>query len=97
MDFMPIGASEEDRHWIVQMAQCVRGEVHVQLDCAPCSDYGRTPHELGLSSPVTGPPGEALGNLPQAFTQLSLNSAVLYLDRALDHPRGGAVGGGRVR
>ncbi len=50
MDFMPVGSAEEDRHRIVRMAQCVRGEVHFQLDCAPRFDYGRTPHELHCDS-----------------------------------------------
>ena len=46
IDFMPVGAAEEDRHRIVRIVQCVRGHVHFHLSCTPAFDYGRTPHDL---------------------------------------------------
>ena len=46
IDFMPVGSVEEDRHRIVRIAQCVRGEMHFQLDCSPRFDYGRAVHTV---------------------------------------------------
>jgi GH15 family glucan-1,4-alpha-glucosidase len=40
-------------------------------------------NHLGLYAEQTGPPGEALGNFPQAFTHLALISAAFNLDRML--------------
>ena len=42
-------------------------------------------NHLGLFAEETGPRGEALGNMPQAFTHLSLISAAYNLDRTLSH------------
>jgi GH15 family glucan-1,4-alpha-glucosidase len=42
-------------------------------------------NHLGLYAEETGPSGEALGNVPQAFTHLALISAAFNLDRALGH------------
>lgn len=41
-------------------------------------------NHLGLYAEQTGASGEALGNVPQAFTHLALISAAFNLDRALD-------------
>ena len=40
-------------------------------------------NHLGIFAEETGPSGEALGNVPQAFTHLALISAAYNLDRAL--------------
>jgi GH15 family glucan-1,4-alpha-glucosidase len=44
-------------------------------------------NHLGLYSEELGPCGEHLGNFPQAFTHLSLISAVAHLDRMLSARR----------
>jgi GH15 family glucan-1,4-alpha-glucosidase len=50
IDFMPVGAAEEDRHRIVRIVQCVRGHMHFRLDCSPRFNYGRTEHELSIDA-----------------------------------------------
>ena len=46
-------------------------------------------NHLGLYAEEIGGSGEALGNFPQAFTQLALISAAFNLDRTLDEKRHG--------
>jgi GH15 family glucan-1,4-alpha-glucosidase len=49
-DFMPVaGAVATDRHRIVRMVRCVRGEMTFAVDIAPRFDYGREPHETHLT------------------------------------------------
>lgn len=51
IDFMPIAstAAPSDRHRLVRMLRCVRGELTFALDIAPRFDYGREPHETYVS------------------------------------------------
>jgi GH15 family glucan-1,4-alpha-glucosidase len=51
IDFMPVGDPDQvtDRHRLVRVVRCVRGELHFVLECAPRFDYGRQPHELELT------------------------------------------------
>jgi GH15 family glucan-1,4-alpha-glucosidase len=49
-DFMPIsGKVAADRHRLVRMLRCVRGEITFDVDIAPRFDYGRAPHQIELS------------------------------------------------
>ena len=49
-DFMPVaGPVATDRHRIVRMVRCVRGEMTFAVDIAPRFDYGREPHETHLT------------------------------------------------
>jgi GH15 family glucan-1,4-alpha-glucosidase len=49
-DFMPISGKEAtDRHQLVRMLTCVRGEVTFHIDIAPRFDYGRATHQADLS------------------------------------------------
>ena len=49
-DFMPIsGKLVTDRHRIVRMVRCVRGEVIFDVDLAPRFDYGRAEHEADVT------------------------------------------------
>jgi GH15 family glucan-1,4-alpha-glucosidase len=51
IDFMPIASTTvaSDRHQLVRMVRCVRGEMTFALDIAPRFDYGRKPHETHVS------------------------------------------------
>jgi len=45
VDFMPVtGVIATDRHRLVRMVRCVRGEMRFAIDIAPRFDYGREPH-----------------------------------------------------
>jgi GH15 family glucan-1,4-alpha-glucosidase len=51
IDFMPVASTAfaSDRHRLVRMLRCVRGEMTFALDIAPRFDYGREPHETHIS------------------------------------------------
>jgi GH15 family glucan-1,4-alpha-glucosidase len=50
-DFMPIaGKVATDRHRLVRMLRCVRGEVTFDIDVAPRFDYGRAAHKVDVDS-----------------------------------------------
>jgi GH15 family glucan-1,4-alpha-glucosidase len=51
IDFMPVAEPERatDRHRLVRVVRCVRGEMRFVFECAPRFDYGRQPHELELT------------------------------------------------
>ncbi|MGN6577360.1 MAG: glycoside hydrolase family 15 protein [Nocardioides sp.] len=50
VDFMPItGAVATDRHRIVRLIRCVRGEMKFAIDIAPRFDYGREAHRTNLT------------------------------------------------
>lgn len=51
VDFMPVSSSTvaTNRHRIVRMVRCVRGQMTFQLDLAPRFDYGRERHETQMT------------------------------------------------
>ena len=50
IDFMPIAsASPSDRHRLVRMLRCVRGQISFDIEVAPRFDYGRRAHQVNLS------------------------------------------------
>jgi GH15 family glucan-1,4-alpha-glucosidase len=51
IDFMPVEDPQRasDRHRLVRVVRCVRGEMRFVFECAPRFDYGRQPHELELT------------------------------------------------
>ena len=45
-DFMPIsGPVATDRHLLVRMVRCVRGQMDFEVEVAPRFDYGRAAHQ----------------------------------------------------
>ena len=38
-----------DRHRLIRIVRCVRGQMRFIMECAPRFDYGRQPHELELT------------------------------------------------
>jgi GH15 family glucan-1,4-alpha-glucosidase len=48
IDFMPVDDPHRasDRHRLVRVVRCVRGQMRFVLDCAPRFDYGRQAHDL---------------------------------------------------
>jgi GH15 family glucan-1,4-alpha-glucosidase len=51
IDFMPVEDphTASDRHRLVRVVRCVRGEMRFVFECAPRFDYGRQAHELELT------------------------------------------------
>lgn len=51
VDFMPVSSSTvaTDRHRIVRMVRCVRGQMTFEVDLAPRFDYGRERHETRMT------------------------------------------------
>ena len=49
MDFMPVtSSSPSERHRMVRMLRCVRGQISFDIEVAPRFDYGRRPHHLSV-------------------------------------------------
>jgi GH15 family glucan-1,4-alpha-glucosidase len=51
LDFMPVEDPQQatDRHRLVRVVRCVRGQLRFELECAPRFDYGRQEHQLELT------------------------------------------------
>src|SRR4029453_14966236 len=51
IDFMPVENPHRasDRHRLVRVVRCVRGQIRFEMECAPRFDYGRQAHELTLT------------------------------------------------
>src|SRR6266542_2110164 len=51
IDFMPVSdpGRVSDRHRLVRVVRCVRGQLRLVFECAPRFDYGRQSHELELT------------------------------------------------
>jgi GH15 family glucan-1,4-alpha-glucosidase len=51
IDFLPVQDPHRasDRHRLVRLVRCVRGQMRLVFECAPRFDYGRQPHELELT------------------------------------------------
>ena len=51
LDFMPVDDPHRasDRHRLVRVVRCVRGQMRFVFECAPRFDYGRQAHELELT------------------------------------------------
>jgi GH15 family glucan-1,4-alpha-glucosidase len=51
IDFMPVDDLHRasDRHRLVRLVRCVRGQMRFVFECAPRFNYGRQPHELELT------------------------------------------------
>ena len=51
VDFMLVEDPDRasDRHRLVRLVRCVRGQMRFVFECAPRFDYGRQPHELELT------------------------------------------------
>ena len=51
LDFMPVQDPQRasDRHRLVRVVRCVRGQIRFELECAPRFDYGRQSHQLALA------------------------------------------------
>jgi GH15 family glucan-1,4-alpha-glucosidase len=51
IDFMPVtGAVASDRHRLIRMIRCVRGEMSFAVNIAPRFDYGREAHKTHLTA-----------------------------------------------
>ncbi|HEU5266119.1 MAG TPA: glycoside hydrolase family 15 protein [Jatrophihabitans sp.] len=50
VDFMPVtGTVATDRHRIVRLVRCVRGQMSFEVDLSPRFDYARRPHKVQVS------------------------------------------------
>lgn len=50
IDFMPpLGPEAADRHRLVRMLRCVRGQMRFDITVAPRFDYGRRPHRVRIT------------------------------------------------
>jgi GH15 family glucan-1,4-alpha-glucosidase len=82
-DFMPVaGAQVTDRHQLVRMVRCVRGQMSFELEVAPRFDYGRASHEMKATDDGA------------VFTSEGMTMALHVVREPGDERLGSVVGGG---
>ena len=60
VDFMPVtGTEATDRHRIVRMVRCMRGEMTFEIDLAPRFDYGARPTRRSWTRTASSLPAQA--------------------------------------
>lgn len=89
IDFMPIsGTSTSQKHQLIRLVRCVRGQIAFDIEVAPRFDYGRQSHELTVN--------EHGATFDAGGSRLTLSLIRAESDERLGHPEPTGKGDLRV-